>query len=57
MSFKRDLHMKFLLQVEAGTFENQLRGKLPFKLGNITISGNKLKTIGGNALKVTIIKP
>jgi hypothetical protein len=49
--------MKFLLQVEAGTFENQLRGKLPFKLGNITISGNKLKTIGGNALKVTIIKP
>ncbi|XP_046462597.1 chaoptin-like [Daphnia pulex] len=39
------------IDVEAGTFENQLRGKLPFKLGNITISGNKLKTIGGNALK------
>jgi hypothetical protein len=39
--------------VETGTFDNQLRGKLPFKIGNITISGNKLKTIGANALKVT----
>ena len=38
--------------METGTFDSQLRGKLPFKIGNITISGNKLKTIGSNALKV-----
>lgn len=41
------------LQVETATLDSQLKGKLPFKIGNITISGKKLKSIASNAFKVT----
>ncbi|KAI9550756.1 hypothetical protein GHT06_013401 [Daphnia sinensis] len=39
------------IDVETATLDSQLKGKLPFKIGNITISGNKLKSIASNAFK------
>ncbi|KZS08454.1 Chaoptin [Daphnia magna] len=39
------------IDVETATLDSQLKGKLPFKIGNITISGKKLKSIASNAFK------
>lgn len=42
------------VQVESEAFDIQLRGKLPFKLNNITLCGEKLKTISRSAFKVCV---